>query len=191
MCSVDLNLIYNLRFLCFVKMQVNLVGILSKSKESEQGRLFLSLNIMPGIHTGIHRLLFQASEEEKEKQQICDNPSATILNKVGSYWLGQKANNEINFVGHDINTLEIEGDVLDKVKCYEGVFFNYFSIGMDAQVAYGFHRLCNEKPYLAKVPITNKLLNGNTAICQTYMDHLRIICPDDISDYTWHNQKEG
>ncbi|OMO84960.1 hypothetical protein CCACVL1_10517 [Corchorus capsularis] len=26
-----------------------------------------------------------------------------ILNKVGSYWLGQKANKEINSVGDDIN----------------------------------------------------------------------------------------
>ncbi|XP_057519318.1 uncharacterized protein At5g01610-like [Amaranthus tricolor] len=28
-----------------------------------------------------------------------------ILNKVGSYWLGQKANKEINSVGDDINSL--------------------------------------------------------------------------------------
>lgn len=28
---------------------------------------------------------------------------------------------------------------------------------MDAQVAYGFHHLRNEKPYLAKGPITNKV----------------------------------
>lgn len=26
-----------------------------------------------------------------------------ILNKVGSYWIGQKANKEINSVGDDIN----------------------------------------------------------------------------------------
>ncbi|XP_057808205.1 uncharacterized protein At5g01610-like [Salvia miltiorrhiza] len=34
-----------------------------------------------------------------------------ILNKVGSYWLGQKANKEINSVGDDINSLgsSIEG----------------------------------------------------------------------------------
>ncbi|GKV22325.1 hypothetical protein SLEP1_g32206 [Rubroshorea leprosula] len=53
--------------------------------------------------------------------------------------------------------LEIEGELPDKVNCYEGVFYNYFSIGMDAQVAYGFHHLRNEKPYLAQGPITNKL----------------------------------
>lgn len=29
--------------------------------------------------------------------------------------------------------------------------------GMDAQVAYGFHHLRNEKPYLAQGPITNKV----------------------------------
>ncbi|CAL5335211.1 hypothetical protein ACSBR2_003383 [Camellia fascicularis] len=34
-----------------------------------------------------------------------------ILNKVGSYWIGQKANNEIDSVGDDINSLStsIEG----------------------------------------------------------------------------------
>lgn len=41
---------------------------------------------------------------------------------------------------------------------YEGVFYNYFSIGMDAQVAYGFHHLRNEKPYLANGPIANKVI---------------------------------
>ncbi|KAK8597992.1 hypothetical protein V6N13_095384 [Hibiscus sabdariffa] len=45
-----------------------------------------------------------------------------------------------------------------KVKCYEGVFYNYFSIGMDAQVAYGFHSLRNEKPHLAQGPISNKII---------------------------------
>lgn len=30
--------------------------------------------------------------------------------------------------------------------------------GMDAQVAYGFHSLRNEKPYLAQGPISNKVL---------------------------------
>lgn len=30
---------------------------------------------------------------------------------------------------------------------------------MDAQVAYGFHRLRDEKPYLANGPIANKVLN--------------------------------
>lgn len=32
-----------------------------------------------------------------------------------------------------------------------------FSAGMDAQVAYGFHHLRNEKPYLAQGPISNKV----------------------------------
>ncbi|KAF9662673.1 hypothetical protein SADUNF_Sadunf18G0078800 [Salix dunnii] len=54
--------------------------------------------------------------------------------------------------------LTIEGDLPEKVNCYEGVFYNYFSIGMDAQVAYGFHHLRNEKPYLAQGPISNKLI---------------------------------
>ncbi|PON58601.1 Diacylglycerol kinase [Trema orientale] len=54
--------------------------------------------------------------------------------------------------------LEIEGELPEKKTCYEGVFYNYFSIGMDAQVAYGFHHLRNEKPYLAQGPISNKLI---------------------------------
>ncbi|GFP89722.1 diacylglycerol kinase 4 [Phtheirospermum japonicum] len=54
--------------------------------------------------------------------------------------------------------LEVEGQPPEKVSCYQGVFYNYFSIGMDAQVAYGFHNLRNEKPYLAQGPIANKLI---------------------------------
>ncbi|KAG8493193.1 hypothetical protein CXB51_010610 [Gossypium anomalum] len=54
-------------------------------------------------------------------------------------------------------TLEIEGDLPDKVNFYEGVFYNYFSIGMDAKVAYGFHHFRNEKPHLAQGPLVNKV----------------------------------
>ncbi|KAH6818567.1 diacylglycerol kinase 7 [Perilla frutescens var. frutescens] len=54
--------------------------------------------------------------------------------------------------------LEVEGELPEKVSCYQGVFYNYFSIGMDAQVAYGFHHLRNEKPYLAQGPISNKMI---------------------------------
>ncbi|GLT92766.1 hypothetical protein SLE2022_105880 [Rubroshorea leprosula] len=44
-----------------------------------------------------------------------------ILNKVGSYWLGQKANKEFNSVGDDINSLQnsIEGGakwLVNKIK---------------------------------------------------------------------------
>ncbi|XP_021277211.1 diacylglycerol kinase 4 isoform X2 [Herrania umbratica] len=63
-------------------------------------------------------------------------------------------------------TLEIDGDVPDKVNYYEGVFYNYFSIGMDAQVAYGFHHLRNEKPYLAQGPITNKIIYSGYSCTQ-------------------------
>lgn len=54
--------------------------------------------------------------------------------------------------------VQIEGELPEKLNCYEGVFYNYFSIGMDAKIAYGFHHLRNEKPYLAQGPITNKLI---------------------------------
>ncbi|KAK1429916.1 hypothetical protein QVD17_12252 [Tagetes erecta] len=54
--------------------------------------------------------------------------------------------------------VEIQGELPENVSCYEGVFYNYFSIGMDAQVAYGFHHLRNEKPYLARGPISNKII---------------------------------
>ncbi|KAL8265149.1 hypothetical protein R6Q59_023279 [Mikania micrantha] len=54
--------------------------------------------------------------------------------------------------------LKIQGKLPEKVSCYQGVFYNYFSIGMDAQVAYGFHHLRNEKPYLAQGPISNKMI---------------------------------
>ncbi|KAL4323134.1 hypothetical protein GQ457_11G018320 [Hibiscus cannabinus] len=67
---------------------------------------------------------------------------------------------------HLDQTLEIEGNVPDKVNCYEGVFYNYFSIGMDAQVAYGFHHLRNEKPYLAQGPISNKMIYSSYSCTQ-------------------------
>ncbi|XP_009615942.1 diacylglycerol kinase 7-like [Nicotiana tabacum] len=54
--------------------------------------------------------------------------------------------------------LEVYGQLPEKSSYYQGVFYNYFSIGMDAQVAYGFHHLRNEKPYLAQGPLSNKLI---------------------------------
>ncbi|KAG9456020.1 hypothetical protein H6P81_000528 [Aristolochia fimbriata] len=61
---------------------------------------------------------------------------------------------------------DIEGDWPDKATCFEGVFYNYFSIGMDAQVAYGFHHLRDEKPYLANGPIANKLIYSGYSCTQ-------------------------
>lgn len=40
---------------------------------------------------------------------------------------------------------------------YVGLFIHFGHAGMDAQVAYGFHHLRNEKPYLAQGPIANKV----------------------------------
>eukprot|EP00249_Psilotum_nudum_P016816 c25996_g1_i1 orf=364-2484(-) len=49
---------------------------------------------------------------------------------------------------------------------FKGVFYNYFSIGMDAQVAYGFHHLRNKAPYLARGPIANKLIYSGYSCTQ-------------------------
>ncbi|XP_008662694.2 diacylglycerol kinase 4 [Zea mays] len=51
-----------------------------------------------------------------------------------------------------------KGELPETVYCFDGVFYNYFSIGMDAQVAYGFHQLRDEKPFLASGPLSNKLI---------------------------------
>ncbi|XP_068647957.1 diacylglycerol kinase 7-like [Aristolochia californica] len=61
---------------------------------------------------------------------------------------------------------DIEGHFPDKSTCFEGVFYNYFSIGMDAQVAYGFHHLRDEKPNLANGPIANKLIYSGYSCTQ-------------------------
>ncbi|CAL9082864.1 unnamed protein product [Musa acuminata var. zebrina] len=53
---------------------------------------------------------------------------------------------------------DIEGVLPEMISCFDGVFYNYFSIGMDAQVAYSFHHLRDEKPYLAHGPLANKLI---------------------------------
>ncbi|KAI4335464.1 hypothetical protein L6164_014108 [Bauhinia variegata] len=62
--------------------------------------------------------------------------------------------------------LEVEGELPERVSCYQGVFYNYFSIGMDAQVAYGFHHLRNEKPNLAHGPIANKIIYSGYSCTQ-------------------------
>ncbi|KAF9615009.1 hypothetical protein IFM89_021563 [Coptis chinensis] len=58
------------------------------------------------------------------------------------------------------------GNLPDKLNCFEGLFYNYFSMGMDAQVAYGFHHLRDEKPYLAQGPITNKMIYSGYSCTQ-------------------------
>ncbi|XP_062220527.1 diacylglycerol kinase 3-like isoform X2 [Phragmites australis] len=54
----------------------------------------------------------------------------------------------------------------EKASCYKGVFYNYLSIGMDAQVAYGFHHLRDAKPYLAQGPVANKLIYAGYSCTQ-------------------------
>ncbi|KAM0930055.1 hypothetical protein ACQ4PT_001141 [Festuca glaucescens] len=54
----------------------------------------------------------------------------------------------------------------EKASSYKGVFYNYLSIGMDAQVAYGFHHLRNEKPYLAQGPVANKMIYAGYSCTQ-------------------------
>ncbi|XP_042511381.1 diacylglycerol kinase 4-like [Macadamia integrifolia] len=72
--------------------------------------------------------------------------------------------------------LVVEGELPEKSTCFEGVFYNYFSIGMDAQVAYGFHHLRNEKPYLAHGPIANKMIYSGYSCTQGWF------CTPCISD---------
>ncbi|KAG6589732.1 Diacylglycerol kinase 7, partial [Cucurbita argyrosperma subsp. sororia] len=68
----------------------------------------------------------------------------------------------------DLNEAKLDekGDLPTKLASYEGVFYNYFSIGMDAQVAYGFHHLRNKRPYLAQGPLTNKLIYSSYSCTQ-------------------------
>ncbi|XP_024537974.1 diacylglycerol kinase 7 [Selaginella moellendorffii] len=54
--------------------------------------------------------------------------------------------------------LSTEGEQDEYSASFEGVFYNYFSLGMDAQVAYGFHELRNRMPWLARGPIANKMI---------------------------------
>ncbi|KMZ72445.1 Diacylglycerol kinase [Zostera marina] len=69
-----------------------------------------------------------------------------------------------------------DGDIPDEASCFAGVFYNYFSIGMDAQVAYGFHHLRNKKPYLAQGPISNKMIYSGYSCSQGWF------CTSCISD---------
>ncbi|XAR51207.1 Diacylglycerol kinase [Bertholletia excelsa] len=62
--------------------------------------------------------------------------------------------------------LEMEGELPEKMSYYQGLLYNYFSVGMDAQVAYGFHHLRNEKPYLAQGPLSNKLIYSGYSCTQ-------------------------
>lgn len=57
-------------------------------------------------------------------------------------------------------------ELSEKASFYKGVFYNYLSIGMDAQVAYGFHHLRDEKPYLAQGPVANKLIYAGYSCTQ-------------------------
>ncbi|KAI4982558.1 hypothetical protein ZWY2020_023050 [Hordeum vulgare] len=57
-------------------------------------------------------------------------------------------------------------ELTEKSSCYKGVFYNYLSVGMDAQVAYGFHHLRDEKPYLAQGPVANKLIYAGYSCTQ-------------------------
>lgn len=49
---------------------------------------------------------------------------------------------------------------------FAGLFFNYFSVGMDAQVAYGFHHLRDEKPWLARGRAANQMIYSSFGCTQ-------------------------
>ncbi|CAH8320223.1 unnamed protein product [Eruca vesicaria subsp. sativa] len=59
---------------------------------------------------------------------------------------------------------------LDEVRLdsspHHGSFLWFSGLGMDAQVAYGFHNLRNTKPYLAQGPISNKLIYSGFSCTQ-------------------------
>jgi len=46
---------------------------------------------------------------------------------------------------------------------------------MDAQVAYGFHHLRNEKPYLAQGPIANKVFTINLLSCSMHFLYTKFL----------------
>ncbi|XP_033136643.1 diacylglycerol kinase 3 isoform X2 [Brassica rapa] len=85
-------------------------------------------------------------------------PSGEVVNPP--YSLKPAAENELD------QGLDVGVDAPLVAKSYEGVFYNYLSIGMDAQVAYGFHHLRNTKPYLAQGPISNKLIYSGFSCTQ-------------------------
>ncbi|KQK01069.1 diacylglycerol kinase 3 isoform X1 [Brachypodium distachyon] len=60
-------------------------------------------------------------------------------------------------------------DLPEEASCYKGTFYNYLSIGMDAQVLYGFHHLRDEKPYLAQGPVANKLIYAGYGCTQGWL----------------------
>ncbi|CAH1426689.1 unnamed protein product [Lactuca virosa] len=82
--------------------------------------------------------------------------------------------------------LDIDGELPEKVSCYQGVFYNYFSIGMDAQVAYGFHNLRNEKPYLAKGRIANKIIYSGYSAKQGWFFHALYDRPELENNWKMH-----
>lgn len=48
----------------------------------------------------------------------------------------------------------------------DGLAWNYISMGLDAEAAYGFHTLRETKPYLARTRLMNMLWYGVCA-CKT------------------------
>ena len=58
-----------------------------------------------------------------------------------------------------------------------GKIIHFFSLttGMDAQVAYGFHHLRNEKPYLAQGPLSNKVSGTLLCLVKRFNSIIRIM----------------
>ncbi|KAJ6871465.1 hypothetical protein NC652_036969 [Populus alba x Populus x berolinensis] len=97
------------------KLEPSLIGVgdpdivfLSKTKLNNKEFEESQRDKVRGRESQFYR--YRKTERPREQKRLQEQMDA-ILNKVGSYWIGQKANKEFNSVGDDINSLStsIEG----------------------------------------------------------------------------------
>ncbi|THU49018.1 hypothetical protein C4D60_Mb06t05160 [Musa balbisiana] len=107
---------------------------------------FLHKAVSNGVklkHLDSWRVILMMHETEES-----DQPS--LLNTSKNYDISQKSTL--------LQDEEIQFELPASKSFSKGVFYNYFSIGMDAQIAYGFHHLWQDEPYIAQGPTLNKLI---------------------------------